>query len=367
MKKLFGIISTFLIIVLTLVLAASCKADQKTGALTHRDYWPTKDWLTSTPEAQEMDSVKLERMMTAIEERDHSVDSVLIVRNGYIVWEEYPNDILYDRNMPHVLYSVTKSVTSALVGIAISKGYIKSVDQRIVDFFPDKTIANLDERKRNITIENLLMMTSGFEWNEISYGYSDPRNSVAQALASGDYVQYVLDRPMAYQPGETFVYNTGNTQVLSAIIAKVTSLSTDTFAQKYLFEPIGITSSYWNNDAQDIPLGGSGLELTPRDAAKFGYLFLNNGVWDGKQIVPADWVTRSTSNTQSIYGNYGYLWWINPLFDYYNASGLYGQRIFVAPQSDLICVITTSKEESSFVDQTFIDYVLASLSTSKSK
>jgi len=359
MKKHLHILS--IMIFLISVWLPSCTPSKTNPTLKTGDYFPTEEWRTSTPEVQGMDSALLKQMMDEIKTGNHAIDSVLVVRNGYIVWEEYPNDMLYDRNMPHVLYSVTKSFTSALIGIAINKGYLKSVDQKVVDFFPDKTIANLDERKRNITIENLLMMTSGFEWNEISYGYSDPRNSLAQALSSGDYVQYVLDRPMAYQPGETFVYNTGNTQVLSAIITKVTGLSTDAFAQKYLFEPIGITSSYWNNDAQDIPLGGSGLELTPRNAAKFGYLFLNNGVWGGKQIVPADWVTRSTSNTQSIYGNYGYLWWINTLFDYYNASGLYGQRIFVAPKSDLVCVITTSKEESSFVDQAFIDYVLGSL------
>jgi len=344
---------------ITFTLVSSCKAEKRIEAPIHRDYWPTTDWRTSTPEAQGMDSAKLEQMMTTISEGNHSVDSVLIVRHGYIVWDEYPNNILYDRNTPHILYSVTKSVTSALVGIAIDKGYLKSVDQKVVDFFLDKTIANLDERKRNITLENLLMMTAGFDWNEITYGYSDPRNSLAQALSSGNYVQYVLDRPMLYEPGEVFTYNTGNAQLLSAIITKSTGYVTDEFARKYLFEPIGITSEYWDKDAQGIPLGGSALELTPRDAARFGYLYLNNGVWDGKQIVPADWVTKSTSNIRS---NYGYLWWINSLFEYYSASGLYGQRIFVAPKSDLVCVITTSKEESSFVDQTFIDYILGSLS-----
>jgi CubicO group peptidase (beta-lactamase class C family) len=276
MKKHLRILS--IMIFLVSVLLPSCTPLKTNPISKNDDYFPTEEWRTSTPEVQGMDSALLKQMLDEVKTENHAVDSILVVRNGYIVWEEYPNDMLYDRNVPHVLYSATKSVMSALVGIAISKGYIKSVDQKVVDFFPDKTIANLDERKRNITVENLLMMTAGFEWNEISYGYSDPRNSVAQAMSSGDYVQYVLDRPMAYQPGETFVYNTGNTQVLSAIITKATGLSTDAFAQKYLFEPIGITSSYWNKDAQDIPLGGSGLELTPRDAAKFGYLFLNNGV-----------------------------------------------------------------------------------------
>ena len=136
-------------------------------------------------------------------------------------------------------------------------------------------------------------------------------------------------------------------------------MSTDEFARKYLFEPIGITSAYWGKDAQGVASGGTELELTPRDMARFGYLFLKKGVWDDKQIIPADWVAKSTVNIRT---GYGYLWWVNSLFEYYSASGFNGQRIYVAPKSDLVCVITTSKEESSFVDDSFISYILASLS-----
>jgi len=345
------------LLILALLLVVSCKENQG-GEAASTVYWPTVDWRTSTPAEQGMDETKLQQMMDSIQAGNHGIDSILIIRNGYIVWEEYPNDILYDSATPHILYSVTKSVTSALIGIAIDKGYIKSVEQKVVDFFPDLTIANLDENKSNVTVKHLLMMTAGFEWDEISYGYADSRNSLSQAIASGNYVQYVLDRPMAYEPGTRFVYNTGNTQVLSAIITRATGMSTDVFAQKYLFEPLGITSVNWEKDTQGIPSGGTNLYLTPRDMAKFGYLFLKNGVWDGKQIVPTDWVKESTRN---ISANYGYLWWVNSTFEYYNAAGYLGQRIFVAPESDLVCVITTSRDETNFVGQLFVDYVLESV------
>jgi len=356
MKKYCYLLSTMLLLIL--VLFTSCTTSKTQPSTKPTDFFPTEEWRTSTPEAQGMDSALLRQMMDEIKTGNHSIDSVLVVRNGYIVWEEYPNYI-YDRDTTHILYSATKSFTSALTGIAIDKGYIKSVDQEIMDFFKDTTVANLDERKQRITIKDLLTMTAGFQWDEISYGYSDSRNSVSQAVSSGNYVQYVLDCPMAHEPGEYFTYNTGNTQVLSAIITKATNLNTAIFAEKYLFSPLGIKNVQWLNDAQGIASGGSYLYMTTRDMAKFGYLYLNNGIWDGDQIIPKDWVTKSTTNVIS---NYGYLWWVNSVFEYYYAAGLYGQRIYVAPESNVVCVITTSSEESSFVDQAFMSYVLGSVS-----
>ncbi|MBN1643870.1 MAG: serine hydrolase [Dehalococcoidales bacterium] len=323
-----------------------------------RDYWPTEDWQTSTPEAQGMDSAKLQQLMDVIKSGNHGIDSVLVIRHGYLVWEEYAENSIYDRDTPHIIYSATKSFTSALIGIAIDRGYIQGVDQKVVSFFTDRTIANMDERKRRMAIEDLLTMTSGFQWNEISYSYADSRNSLYQAMVSGNYVQYVLDCPMAFEPGVIFNYNTGNTQVLSAIISKATGVSADVFAGEHLFKPIGITSARWDKDAQGIASGGSYLYMTPRDMAKFGYLFLNNGVWDGKQIISSGWVNKSTFNIKN---NYGYLWWVNSSFGYYSASGALGQRIFVAPDADIVCVFTTSREEGTFVDQSFRTYVLGSV------
>jgi len=356
MKIFLRILSAFALV--ALLSASSCTTDGGDENTPEAKYWPTVAWRSATPAEQGMNETRLQEMMDLIQTGNHGIDSILVIHNGYLVWEEYPNDILYDSDSPHILYSVTKSVTSTLVGIAIDKGFIQSVDQKVVDFFTEVTIANMDANKSNMTVEHLLTMTAGFEWDEISYGYADSRNSLSQAIASGNYVQYVLDCPMAYVPGTHFTYNTGNTQVLSAIITRATGMSTDVFAQKYLFEPLGITSANWEKDSRGIASGGTNLYLTPRDMAKFGYLFLNNGAWDGKQIVSAYWVQESTRNIGS---NYGYLWWVNTTFEYYNAAGYLGQRIFIAPGSDLICVITTSRDETNFVGQLFVDYVLESV------
>jgi len=301
---------------------------------------PSWDWLTSTPEEQGMDSTKLDEMMEYIDELDLPIDSVIVVRHGYIVLEEYANP-KYGPDTLHLLYSVTKSVTSALIGIAIEEGFIESVDQKVVDFFPERSIKNLDSQKQNMTLEHLLTMTTGFEWNA-----SDPTMpyTTVQMESSSDPVQFVLDRPMATDPGGEWVYNNGASHLLSAIITKTTGYTTLEFAREFLFGPLGISNVKWdlNRDPQGIYCGFHGLELTPRDMAKFGYLYLNNGTWNGKQIVPAEYVARSSETSFLFWENegYGYQWWTFPQSGVYYASGMYGQRIFVVPDLDTVVVLT---------------------------
>ena len=312
-------------------------------------YWPTDEWLTSTPEEQGMDATPLTELQDYIETHYSStIDSLIIVRHGYIVFEDYPSG--FNPNTLHILHAVTKSFTSALMGIAIQQGYINNVDQKVVDFFPDRSIANLSSFKKAMTLEHLLTMTTGFEWDEWQYPYSDSRNGLVRAITSGDFVQYVLDLPVVSAPGTVWTYCTGASHLLSAIIEEVSNQSTLAFAQEYLFDPLGITSVFWPTDSQGIHFGGSELHLKPRDMTKFGLLYLNNGTWDGQQIIPSDWVFNSSSTLyhqfSDEFNGYGYQWWTWPsLGEVYYAAGLYQQKIIVVPEDDLVVVFTADLRE----------------------
>ncbi len=240
-------------------------ARPETGA-----YWPTEGWRTSTPEEQGMDSAKLDQVIAYIEDMDKGglpVNSVLVVRHGYIVLEEYPQPD-YDQDTAEDLRSVTKSFASTLIGIAIEEGFIDGTEQKMVDLFPDRDIKNLDSRKESVTLEHMLTMKAGLEWDEWKYAYSDPRNHYIQAISSEDPFQYVLDTPMATDPGVVWSYNGGTSHLLSFLVTEATGQDTHDFAKEFLFEPLGITQSRWNRDQNGIPYGGGGLYLTPRDMAK---------------------------------------------------------------------------------------------------
>jgi parallel beta-helix repeat protein len=311
-----------------------------------RDYWPTAGWRYSTAEEQGMNSTKLEEMMEYIRNESFMLDSVVVVRNGYVVLEEYPNPRLYNQNTTHLLYSATKSFTSMLIGIALEEGYIDNVQHKLVDFFPNRSIANMDSRKQAITLENVLTMTSGLQWDEWTYPLGDPRNSVTQMLSTYDWVQYVLDRPMAHEPGTVWTYNGGGSHLLSAILNATTGISPWMYAREKLLNPLGITTGYWTTDYQGLPLGFSHLHIRPLDMAKLGFLYLNNGAWDGEQIVPTEWVDASTQAYYSVFPEidyyYGYQWWMRPLTGYYWAWGMAGQTIAVIPDYDMVVVFTGS-------------------------
>ena len=300
-------------------------------------YWPTKEWQGSSPERQGMDSAELARLFDSI--NSSSIRSVLIVRHGYLVLEAYAPSIGPDTAQP--IYSGTKSFTSALVGIALEKGYLPSIHHRLLDFFPDLQYANHDPRKRSITLENLLTMTSGVAWWE--YVAFDSRNTLMQMERSSDWVQFFLDRPMVEDPGTRWNYNTGGAHVLSAIVQKQSGKTLSDFAAENLFTPIGITSVNWPADPQGVSFGGRGISMTARDMARFGYLYAREGMWDGRQVIPAEWVRESTKKRFAAkFGqDYAYLWWV-PAFGGFAANGFRGQRIFVIPEQDLVVVITAS-------------------------
>ena len=359
--------SVFVIFVTVLLMIPVAPAQCYSIAQTEvvRNYWPTDGWLNSTPEEQGMDSELLNEMMDQIQLQAIRIDSISIVRNGYMVFDEYPRTF-YDADREHIIHSCTKSFTSALVGIALSEGYIDSVDSKLVDLLPNRTIANLDERKQAITLEHLLTMTSGLEWDEWTEPYDSPLNDHYQMWFASDSVQYILDKPMAYDPGEAWVYSSGGTNLLGAIVSEATGISLFDYAVDKLFTPLGISPSdvFWPSDNHGRYWASGGVEMLPRDMAKFGYLYLNNGTWDGEQIIPTAWVEQSADTLVDFndYSGYSYQWWTYPtdIVNVYAAVGYRGQYIFVIPELDMVVVFTSSVSPSSGVIQPAIlfDYII---------
>jgi len=241
-------------------------------------------------------------------------------------------------------------MTSALIGIAVEEGYINSINDYIINYFPNRTINNLDSRKQSITIKHLLTMTSGLEWDD-SINYQE-------MTFRSDWVQYVLDRPMDSQPGMAWNYNSGGSHLLSAILESITPNGTLAYAKSHLFEPLNITNYTWIIDNQGIPIGGTRLKLTPRDMAKFGFLYLHKGLWNGSQLVPSSWVSES----QKCYWNlqfeehqglgYGYQWWIYKWANAYAAIGAYKQYIMVVEDLNLVIAVNCN------VDFPFINIIV---------
>ena len=331
-----------------------------------RDYWPTDGWRTSSPEDQGMSSERLQEMMDYIEENNLFIHGVVVVRNGYVIWEEYP-DLIYDAELPHLLFSVTKSFTSCLVGIAIDSGFIEGVDETMVSFFHEREIANMAGGKDQVTVEQLLMMRSGMDWDESSAPYDSPENDIYH-INRGDGLQYSLDLPMVAEPGELWHYNTGSSHILSGIVQASTGLTTLEFANERLFGLLGIEDVIWARDMGGTIKGGFDLQLTPKEMAKFGFLYLNGGEWDGEEIVSREWVEESTSSLTSLGDETGYgcQWWTMPHVDVFHASGLYGQGIFVAPEEDIVFVITAGLAPSQHGIEHHLmeNYVLAAVTDS---
>jgi CubicO group peptidase (beta-lactamase class C family) len=231
------------------------------------------------------------------------------------------------------------------MGIALDEGYIGSLDEKMVDHFPEYEIENLTTDKENVTLEQLLEMSAGLEWYELEYSYDDEQNTFYQWVRSANRINFVLDQPMISLPGEEYSYNTGISHLLSAIIQKSTGIRTDLYANEKIFIPLGIDDYDWMKDPEGYPFGGHTVRLTPRDMAKFGYLFLKQGLWEDIQIVPADWVETSTdAHIERKYipdFHYGYHWWVKEN-EYYAAVGAYGQWIYVVPDLDLVVVFTNN-------------------------
>jgi CubicO group peptidase (beta-lactamase class C family) len=245
----------------------------------------------------------------------------------------------------HSVESNTKSVIGALFGIAIEQGLIENVDQRVLDFFPGRHIENVDRRKEAMTLEHLLSLTAGLDCQD----NTPPANGM---YGTQGWVQFLLDLPMAEIPGSQWRYCSGAVHLLSSILQKTSGMDARSFANRYLFEPLGIPAvveAAWPVDPQGYSIGIAGLHLTPRDLAKFGYLYLHQGQWDGRQVVPAKWVETSTREHAYIgkdeYAGgqdrrFGYLFSLFPQEGYYGYLGMAGQETWVIPGQNMVVVFT---------------------------
>ena len=234
-----------------------------------------------------MDSADLAKLVAYGTSR--SFDSLLIARHGKIVLDTYYAP--YSAEIPHLINSSTKAVIGTLAAMAMKDGLLDSTDHSMLDFFADRNLTNVDDRKKIITVQHLLDMTSGIDWREPTDGRPV---TFFEMERSPDWAQFILDRPMSNTSGDIFNYNSGNPHLLSAILTKLTGMNAEDYAKAKLFGPLGITDWKWRRDPQGVSIGGNGLALKPRDMAKIGYLYLRRGQWEDKTLLPPAFVERSS-------------------------------------------------------------------------
>ncbi|MBA4383714.1 MAG: hypothetical protein C0410_03170 [Anaerolinea sp.] len=307
------------------------------------------EWPRTTPEEQGVSSAMLADMLEKINGEGQQIHSVLVIRHGVLVMEAYLHP--FNAQTRHDIYSVTKSVTSALIGIAIADGSLGDVQTKLISYFP--SIVPADPAKNEISLENILSMTSGIEWMEpLHSGLNDHW----WIIDAEDPAQYFFTPALIEEPGKVFNYNSGGSHMLSLIIQQSTGEKAAAFAEKRLFSPLSISDYSWESDLSGHSLGSTGLELLPFDMAKIGQLYLNGGKWQGEQLLSSDWVSNSIqvhSHPSESMG-YGYQWWIRPQGDYY-ALGWGGQQIRVFPKQDMVVVITAGSSGSEILHDDLVD------------
>jgi CubicO group peptidase (beta-lactamase class C family) len=322
-------------------------------------------WETATLSSVGLNQAPIEEMVWRVGVGAYQeVHSVVIVKNNKLVFEEYwaghdfsisSSDyhgryVQFDRSTRHNTHSATKSITSALVGIALAKAFIDTVAENIFRYLPNHQMLRSGGRE-NITIEHALTMSSGLQWNEWGVSVSSPEHDVVQFNQSSDPIRYLLSKPLVATPGTSFCYNGANVDLLGVIIANASEQSVQSFSSQYLFNPLGISNYNWQVlQPSGLTCCHGDIYITPRDMAKFGQLFLNEGSWNGVQIVPKKWVEQSTqyriNPMVSWADGYGYLWWLrnlrvnNTWVSSFKAIGWGGQEIFVFKDLAMVIVFT---------------------------
>ena len=370
--------------------------------------WPTDGWTVSTPEDQGLESAPFLALDSLIRTGAFgNIDRMVVVRNGYLVVNErYPRDYraishghasdlgcgydscdspdqiqqynylhpefhpYYQGRDVHSLQSVTKSVTSILIGIAIERGEIESVGAPLPIFFQDYDLSGIDERLYQATLDDLLTMRSGIEWHE-SDRPLDSTNTTIQLEASQDWIQFTLDQPMDADPGERWVYNSGGSHLMSGVVRSATGEFVDAYAEQYLFAPLGIDDYHWKTTPTGYPDTEGGLYLEAEQLAKIGYLYLRGGTWDGTAIVSEEWVAASVAR-QAETGNragwgYGYQWWRvdTDEAEVWAGLGFGGQFLFVLPEDDMVGVINSWNLFGDRVRSIFPAFLQAMLEASR--
>ena len=338
-----GATPSVLVLLVAFLSAATFAQEPTASPVAQESYWPTHGWRSSTPEAQGIDSEVLAQAFDYVRQNHIPIHSLLIVRNGYVVLDAYFYP--FQEGQVHDGASVTKSITSTLIGIAIGEHKLSSVRQPVVSLFPERKVANRDERKERMTVEDLLTMTSGLDCH-----VDHAEITLREMRESKDWVRFMLDRPMMAEPGSRFEYCSGGMHLLSGIVSETTGSSALEFARRELFQPLGIEDVIWPSDPQGVSTGWGDLHLRPRDMAKIGYLWLHQGRWEGRQIVPAEWMqtaTQAHSHPGQSNVEYGYGFWVYPQRNpiEYEALGRGGQRINVTPAENRVVVFTGGEFE----------------------
>ena len=310
-------------------------------------------FIFSTPEKEGFDKQLFDKVIGKIEKGDYgALTSLIVISDNKLITERYFNGC--EKDSVHSIQSVSKSITSLLIGKAIEIGEIGSIDEKIVDILPELRTEKMDSRKDSLSIKHYLTMSAGFEWSE-KYPSMDKRSSLYPIYnQKQDYIQYFFNQPLIHKAGRMFEYNSGLSMTLGAVLQRKSSIELEEFAEKHLFHPMGIeyvwhNSVLWDGDKNGLAHCGGGLYLRPIDMAKIGSMVYNNGVWNGKQIISKEWIKESTSpiidaGKAKRYRKYGYQWWLyDPLFDLDTilyADGYAGQNIFILKDFNTIIVTT---------------------------
>jgi CubicO group peptidase (beta-lactamase class C family) len=304
-------------------------------------------WETTSLKEVDIDSGNIYEMMHDIlRGNDKNIHSILLIKNGKLVLEEYFYG--YNRDRLHFLASVSKSITSVLIGIALDLKLDTHVGANAYEFFPEHTGTKWIDQKYPITLQHVLTMAAGLDWSSMKYSRRDPRHTTHQMYDSADPIEFVLERNLIEVPGKEFYYNSGLTILLGEIVKNISGLYIDEFSGKYLFKPLGIYDYHWDKFANGAIQTDGGLHLKPRDMGKIGYMMLKTGKWKDQQVVSRKWVEESTKKHIDARGiEYGYQWWIgkttinNQIINVLFASGHGGQKIFIVPELDLVVVFTS--------------------------
>jgi len=376
--KPIPILTTAIILILCVIFACASRYNRYGLPQYGYEYQipeKTEDgWETSSLEAVGVDPARIGQMIQTILDGDiENIHGVLLVIKGKLVLEEYFDG--FDRDTKHRLFSASKSVTSMLVGMALDRGMIRNLDTPVYEFFPEYKESKWIERQYPVKLKDVLTMTAGLDWSGWDYPGYDSRSTTNQLARSSDWIKFTLNRDALQPSGKQFVYNNGLTMLLGGIVKNTSGLGADKFAEKHLFAPLGISDFTWDKDPNGAVNTAWGLSLKPRDMAKLGYLYLQQGNWNGRQVVSRQWVDESVKDHVKQYvflgSGYGYQWWRgktniqNAKIDMFYAAGHGGQFIFVCPSLDCVAIITSKWIGNPFGEfrpqMMLVNYILPAL------
>ena len=325
------------------------------------DYWPTKGWRTCEPKAVGMDAQKLKKAMAYAASPEFKTDGIAIIRNGHIIAETYFG--FFEQNYSHVSFSMAKGFTSTLIGMAIDKGLVSGLDEKLCHYYENWDCENANDLRSRITIRHALTLTTGLKWFENWPKWDIENNDALKMGMSNDYVKYVSEQPGLHEPGQQTYYSTGDPMLLSQVIQKATGKNAFEFAKEHLFKPLNIKKVRWDEDDAGHTATSMGLYMPVREYAKLGFLFLNKGQWENQEIVSKQWAEKSLQTDPSVNmsDTYGYLWHINLAkklkergslaateripADAFMAAGVLGQNIVVIPSKNLVIVKVATQQK----------------------